>query len=320
VEIGSRVAYVLAEKARCGVVVGIDGDLFTIKLDDGKTKLNVSNNNRLHLINYWRDLIREVSVDKLPLLSDDKTAMEIFKSNRPIVFGVAAVRAMWYWANKNVFNGVLKEPTFHITSSKKTFGKWWPNKKLMELSLRNMSSKQLFGVVMHEMIHQVNSEYEWPRGEYNLNEGGHGAGFQRWIPIVKDITGVKVAQFVDTQDKDVDNSEKGKEPKTKSFIFACCNLYKEYYYGYILPDKETLETFASRLRAFQRQHNPGGDGRVYAGISDSARIKREFLPLTTGNARTYKIDVRKSILPPMLVYLKHHFEPIEGFYGPDRAP
>ena len=319
-EIGSRVAYILNSKARCGVVIDVKGDNLAIKLDDGTTTLNVGHN-RVYQIDYWKDVKRECDANKLRQLPDDMTCLEIFRRNKPITFGLAAIRAMWYWSNKNVFDGKLKEPVFAVTSSRKHLGMFYntygKRTAKIEISTHNTSFKEMFNVVLHESVHQMNREYEYHKGIYNYKEGAHGAGFLRWIPIVKAKTGITISVLVDRINSETEykETEIAEEVKTKPYMFAVANLSKDSYFGFVVPDEDTLEILSSRLRALMRMNNI--HGRVYAGTSNLTRLRQVFNTVTTGNASTVNWKRVKAFPPAMLELLKTNFKPVEGFYGPD---
>jgi hypothetical protein len=314
-EIGSRVAYILSEKARCGVVVAIADDVYSVKLDDNTTTLRVGPD-RLYQIDYWKTIKREADASKIKQLPDSASCLDIFKRKKPMVFGTAGIRAMWYWANHNVFQGKLTEPTFKLSTSRKNLGMWYYKPRVMEISLRNISFLDVFSVVLHECVHQMN-QLEEMRGELDPREAGHGAGFLRWIPIIQEKTGVKISVLCDMtkRDTEVDEVTHESEPKCPPFIFAIANLKMNDYWGFLVDSEEVLESLASRLRQIM-MHNRETNGRVYAGTCNLARVRRELQKVPSSNVGSFKIGT--PIQPPILQLVKKNYKPIEGFYGPDK--
>jgi hypothetical protein len=162
----------------------------------------------------------------------------------------------------------------------------------------------------------MNIEYETKTGEFAHNEGYHGKSFQRWMPIIKEKTGIQVTLTADPAKSDTDFNKAENEQKTKPFIFALANLWKKYYYGFVVPNEEVLDELSSRLRRIIRKHDTGG--RVFAGTTDLARAKLSFINVPAGNVDNFVIKFSNYIPPPLFILIKQNFKPIAGYNGPDK--
>jgi len=94
------------------------------------------------------------------------------------------MKQIWRELNKAKFNSQLKEPAFglmrNMGSSMRVRGRWWPRKKLLEMSPRafNAESEVFLEVFLHEMCHQATSDISEVYGEA---EGGHGPVWKSWM-------------------------------------------------------------------------------------------------------------------------------------------
>jgi hypothetical protein len=291
--IGARVAYIIGDKARLGVITSLGEDRHAIMLDGGNTV--PVNPDRLRLANYWKDRTREKDVDTLRTYPRDTDALEIFRDKHGVLFGVAAMRSMWYWSNVHVFNNKLVLPKLVVSSNRSKYGSYkldrGKRRGTLMASARNHNLQELFATLLHEMIHQYNFEIEWLQ-EHIFDpqyEGSHGHAFLKWLPIIQAKTGVKITITADpTQDVTIFDDRMEDEPTTEPFIFALVKP-QDKWSGFVLKDKLDLTIFTGELgSALQRMiHNK--DSNVYAGISKLRRVKQEFQNVRNGRINPHSL-------------------------------
>jgi hypothetical protein len=318
-EIGARVAYVLGNDCRLGVLARLENDRATLELDN--KKFSIVDPNRLHLVDYWKDRNSQTAFDRFREIPANTPLLDIFKSKKAIVFGEAAMRAMWYWGNHNVFSDKLKEPSLVVSNHKRLYGRWKSGRgspPTIMCSSRNHSRVELFSTMLHEQIHQYNFQIEAPEGTFDRSEGTHGAAFKRWIPIIAEKTnGVKINLLADSEAVDADFDNPEEEPTTQQFIYAVVYTGKGWI-GFQLANRRDLDSFAGATRQLLI-HNQSPDIRIYAGISNLTRVRRELYSAKRGSFNINK--VKSNVSTAILHLLQNTAKPIEGYMSyPDTIP
>ena len=316
--IGARCAYVVLDKARLGVIIKLGEDHHLMKLDSGNVV--PVNPDRLRLVNYWQDRLRERDADTLRTFQNNTDALEIFRSKKAVIFGPAAMRAMWYWGNHNVFHNALKEPKLLVSTNKKTYGRYRRErgKKFGSItaSARNHNLYELFTTMLHEQTHQYNFEIDQPKGDFDpQNEGVHGQIFLKWIPIIQQKAGVKITVKADPGGDVTEFDEGvGDEPTTQPFIFVLLNM-RYGWVGLTVKDKTDLTMLTGELSSILNSMQPRAkDENIYAGISTLKRVKDEFKIVRNG---TVNLNSIKSLPATSVVKLAaQHAKEIDGWRLP----
>jgi len=316
-DVGTRAAYSIRNVARvCVVTHPVDNRSVTVKFDNGKVA-NVPTA-RLSRVDYWRDRNSEVDLDQLKKIDPTLSTLEIFKRKRAIVFGAAAMRAMWYWGNLHVFNNKLREPEFVVGEHKGFYGRYRKQRghtigTIWASRTRNHSIAELFATVIHEQIHQHNFEVEMPAGDFNPAEGSHGAAFRHWIPIIKEKAGIIITITGDANKDTAEYADPSEEGKTQPFIFALLH-FNHGWLGFILKNQHELDSFSGTARQALIM-NQSDDRKVYAGISNLKRVKSGLYNAKQGqlNLRRAKHNVSASIVH----LIKNTAQAIPGYLLPE---
>jgi hypothetical protein len=316
-DVGTRVAYSIRNVARlCVVIHQLDNSVVTVEFDNGK-KTNAPLN-KLYRVDYWRDRVNEKPLDELKQIPPTMATLEIFKRKRAIVFGAAAMRAMWYWGNVHIFNHKLHEPAFVVGEHMGFYGRYRKPRghtvgTIWASRARNHSIAELFATVIHEQIHQYNHEVELAAGEFDLREGSHGASFRRWIPIVQQKAGIVITVTGDANKDAAEYEDISEEGKTKPFIFALLH-FNHGWLGFVLKDKHELDSFSGAATQALILYK-SDDRKVYAGISNLARVKSGLYNAKQGqlNLRRAKHNVSLSVVH----LVKNTAQSIPGYLLPD---
>lgn len=317
IELGNRVAYILSDQARMGVVTELNSSNAIIKLDNDQS-IPV-NPERLKLVNYWKNRNKEKLVEELKFYNINKSALEIFASKQAIIFGPAAMRAMWYWANHNVFNNKLKEPELIAANTKSKYGRYrlqrGKNLGHITASAINHNIRELFATMLHEMVHQYNFEIDWRQlNEFNpTTEGSHGQVFLKWLPIILAKTGMQITITGSTMVDDATIYGESDEPTTKAFIFVLIKP-RDNWLGFVVKDEADLEVITGEMGSLLRRID-ATDSRVYAGRSNLARVKNEF-PKAGLNGRINLNTVKRSPTPSVVKLAADTAEAIDGWTLP----
>lgn len=318
--IGARVAYVLVGRARVGVVTKLEDDQAIVKLDNGQTI--PANTDRLRLVNYWRDRVRDRDADEFRYYPNDTAAGEIFTNKRGATFGVAAMRAIWYWGNDVVFNRELHEPKLVFSQGQGKYGEYKIERGKMlgriRASAANHNMYELASTMLHEMVHQYNFEIDRPAGRFDPKfEGSHGKIFMQWLPKIRERTsiviGVKGKPIEDVTYFDSDTSD---ELITKPFIFAIIR-FRKHWYGFTLGSEQDLIRMTGEIGSLlRRQSVEETDPQVYAGISTLNRVKNTFIKAGRGGAVNLR-RLNQGQPPPIIKLAVRTARPIDGWNLPD---
>ena len=306
--IGARVAYNFGGVSRAGVVTAASFDRCMVKFDS-LNSVEVSPE-RLQLINFWKTKKNPVEIGTFRAFPPNTDPMTIFKSKKAIIFGQAGIRAVWHWANNIVYDNKMHEPNFAVINSSAVYGRYeyGHNKSIMQISASKCHSMLEFTeTIVHEMIHQMNQEVE--HANY-AEEGGHGASFLRWIPIIRAKTGLNINVKGDAANDVTEHDDEtiSQETKTKPFIFIIIKS-KTQYLGF-LTDRDNLGSVYAGLLTLA--NNNGWDEKIYAGISDFARVKAELNNTNNGTLprkfKTFSVG--------LVGMLGKTCKPITGYYPP----
>lgn len=95
------------------------------------------------------------------------------------------LKKLWHYLNQSKFGGKMTEPNFRLlktqsAQSMRLRGRWWPSKRLLEVSPRLYNATQNFFVeiVLHEACHQAVSEIDKSR---DYEKQGHGPQWTKWM-------------------------------------------------------------------------------------------------------------------------------------------
>ena len=230
-EVGTRVAHVNAEGVtKLGVVVARNRVLYDRNMTEfwGRKNLTTATYyvpDRMHYVvkaylNYKKpyshstrgQLVRPsfLSDEELTLPRGVKlttsSPLEIFTSTRPIRrTGQMFLLSMWCWAEAYVFGGRMEPPSIIMRTRDHRLGMYINNAAgataiLISEALNH--PRTIFKVMLHEMIHQHNYEVEGFRAGATGDELArlaHGEIFTKWIPHVKNKTGIQT-QITDKAD------------------------------------------------------------------------------------------------------------------------
>lgn len=318
--VGARVAYAVANKARVGVVMELDGDRALLRLDNAQ-EIPVRTD-RLRLVNFWQDRVRDRDVDEFRYYPEGIHPIDIFNSNKAIKFGKAAMLSMWLWINQNIFSSELKLPEFRVSESARgrSFGrcKYLGRGKGCRIYVtgQNHNIGILFNTMLHEMIHQYNFEIDYEKKrEYDPNsEGTHGAAFFKWVSFIRDRTSV----IIDITAGDKDDTEFGEisEATTKPFIFVLFRPVNNWL-GFIVKNEDDLDTIDGEMGSYLRRIK-ARDSRVYAGISNLSRVRNAFA--NAGTNGRINLKTIKSAPPIAIIKLAvNTAKPVDGWELPKQV-
>lgn len=103
---------------------------------------------------------------------------------------------LWLYTNNALFKGELRKPAFRVMSGLKVLGYCHntgidgTKPTLIEITKKVLSSKNIYEVLVHEMVHQYNFEVK------KVNDN-HGELFLTWKSKVKSILNVNLNPFAD---------------------------------------------------------------------------------------------------------------------------
>jgi hypothetical protein len=307
--IGARVSYTYDNKARAGVLVGLEGSNAHVKFDDDS--VGSIPTERMQLINNWKTYKKpkENGVFKTFLISTPP--LKIFTSKKPVQFSVGGMRSVWYWANNEIFGNKLKEPNFVPTMSRSTWGKYSTKGRILNVStVKCHSFLEFTNTLVHEMIHQMNFEVEHIDTH---KEGTHGASFLRWVPIIKQKTGLVITVLADSSLDETEHDEKTAEgeSKTSTFIVVCFRIGK-YWYALNVDKKDNLSGIYAA--AVNYLHNFRDTSKVYACMSDLTRVKNEAIICKNGN---FPRQLKSAFSTGLVTLLEKTCKPITGYRPPE---
>lgn len=209
--LGCRVIVNLKERWYYGTVYAFEGENSAEILFDYKDNRKVVDVSKMQLTSNWSYQPKPVDDIKLVPLTQLPPEKSVNKVVVPVSISICF--AMWLYINNKVFDGVLQTPTIRLNNSTKLLGAcystYWSGKPtLLEFSKTNLSSKNLFDTIAHEMVHQFNFEVDGKseklRAVLSNPKNSHGTLFMRLAPNLAEI-GVKLTPTADvTRNADVD--------------------------------------------------------------------------------------------------------------------
>lgn len=281
--LGCRVIVQLKERWYYGTVTTIENDSNMEVLFDYKEIKKTINTSKAKLTSVWAYTPKPVEkLDEVPL-----TTLPPEKSvNKKVVpVNIQICFAMWLYINDKIFNNELKPPAIRLNGGSKTLGLCYNTfhkgkPTLLEFSKTNLSSKNLFDVIAHEMVHQWVFEIGWSnKAIRNSNSANsHGEHFMAFKSKMAEI-GVKLQATADDsrlQNIDIKTEKKG-EP--------CFYLYVEVA---VLDKENDRQSVCGLVGRFASQ---GEAEATYVKIAD--KLKRlTFLEYIKSNVG---INIRNNV-------------------------
>lgn len=94
-------------------------------------------------------------------------------------------KKLWHYLNEHKFGGRMQQPKLGMmkkmaATKMRVRGRWWPSKRLLEVSPRLYNAHQNFFVeiFLHEMCHEAVSELD---KVFSREEAGHGPHWKAWM-------------------------------------------------------------------------------------------------------------------------------------------
>ncbi len=259
-KIGTRVLVSSVQKTNqyfLGIVTDIEGSSYKVLLDSGKDA-SVSES-RITPFNYFREFVKKplpkswVTENQKLVKSDNYDIHSLFLQKKAVVLTLPLLTCMWYWANAYVFQKKLTPPTLRTRTRSRSASALYSYKKTGDtLSVSpalNSTYFEIFGSLLHEMVHQYNYRIDWLQNRtFDPASGAHGKSFFKWRGPLAEIAGVKLTKMHSASDIDIEDAEEAHE-KAKTMHVLIAELPRKELVASKAEEREDLLPLFNFLRA-----------------------------------------------------------------------